>query len=135
MRKQGRILFNLESNSDSPHELPNQALHWIRKHECFFDGFPILVSLARFGANSGGPVSLVVRQPNEVEGVMGARVESKERYAALANMWIHQNATQFQWPTLILSAVFVAVSVLLDNETVTAMAMEKPEKWVDNPQV
>ena len=80
-------------------------------------------------------MSLVVRQPNEVEGVMGARVVSKERYAALANIWIHQNATQFQWPTLILSAVFVAVSVLLDNETVTAMAMEKPEKWVDNPQV
>jgi hypothetical protein len=41
-------------------------------------------------------------------------------------MWIHQNTTQFQWPTLILSAVFVAISVLADKETVTAIvkAME-----------
>jgi hypothetical protein len=64
---------------------------------------------------------------------MGARVKSKERYAALVNMWIHQNSTQFQWPTLILSAVFVAVSVLVDKETVTAIV--NVEEWGANPQV
>ena len=60
-------------------------------------------------------------------------MKSKERYAALVDMWIHQNTTQFQWPTLILSAVFVAVSVLADKETVTAMVNVK--EWGANPQV
>ena len=78
-------------------------------------------------------MKLSVRQPDEVEGVRGARVKSKERYAALVDMWIHQNTTQFQWPTLILSAVFVAVSVLADKETVTAMV--NVNEWGANPQV
>jgi hypothetical protein len=60
-------------------------------------------------------------------------MKSEDRYAALVEMWIHQNTTQFQWPALVLSAVFVAVSVLADKETVTAIVDIK--EWGTNPQV
>lgn len=60
-------------------------------------------------------------------------IDPKERYSALVELWTHQNSTQFQWPALILGAVFVAVSLLVDKVTIGLLV--DTTKWGMDPQV
>lgn len=55
------------------------------------------------------------------------------RYSTLAQLWAHHNTTQFQWPPIILGAVFVAVSLLVDKVTIDALI--KTEEWGQDPAV
>jgi hypothetical protein len=55
------------------------------------------------------------------------------RYTALTLIWTHQNTTQFQWPSIILGAIFVALSLLIDK--VTAAKLVDTAQWGVDPQV
>ncbi len=54
-------------------------------------------------------------------------MNDQEKYSALVGLWTHHNSTQFQWPSLILGAIFVAVSLLVDK--VTVIKLVDTTKW------
>ena len=54
-------------------------------------------------------------------------------YSALIDLWIHHNSTQFQWPSVILGAIFIAIS-LLGNEATVAKVVDT-NNWGFDPQV
>src|SRR5687768_15916779 len=41
-----------------------------------------------------------------------------DRYSALAEVWTNHNTTLWQWPALILAAVFVAIPLLVEKITI-----------------
>jgi hypothetical protein len=51
----------------------------------------------------------------------------------LTTLWTHHNATQFQWPSIILSTVFVAASLLVSS--VTSAKLVDTEQWGVDPEV
>jgi hypothetical protein len=55
------------------------------------------------------------------------------RYSALIDLWIHHNSTQFQWPSVILGAIFIAISLLVSEVTVSKIVDVK--NWGFDPQV
>ena len=41
------------------------------------------------------------------------------KYTALTSLWTHHNSTQFQWPSIIIGSVFVAITILVDKDTIS----------------
>ena len=58
---------------------------------------------------------------------------NEPRYSALVDLWMHHNSTQFQWPSVILGAIFIAISLLVDDVTVSKLVDTK--NWGFEPQV
>jgi hypothetical protein len=60
-------------------------------------------------------------------------VSQDDRYTVLTSIWTHQNTIQFQWPSIILGAIFVALSLLIDKVTVAKLV--DTAQWGVDPQV
>jgi hypothetical protein len=56
-----------------------------------------------------------------------------DRYSALAEVWTNHNTTLWQWPALILAAVFVAVPLLVEKITIEEVV--KVNLWGINVRV
>lgn len=61
------------------------------------------------------------------------QIPNDSRYSALIDLWMHHNSTQFQWPSVILGAIFIAISLLVDDVTVSKLVDAK--NWGFDPQV
>jgi hypothetical protein len=48
-------------------------------------------------------------------------MDDNERYSVLVALWTHHDNSSLQWPAVVLGAVFVAISLLVDKVTVTKL--------------
>ena len=54
------------------------------------------------------------------------KLNIENRYSILVKLWIHQNRILYQWPAVVLAAIFVAVTELLNDITdITKWGVDK----------
>lgn len=49
--------------------------------------------------------------------------EDKDEFSALIELWIHQNGTQYQWPSIIIASIIILFPLLLEKELIQVILM------------
>ena len=60
-------------------------------------------------------------------------MNEQAKYSALVDLWMHHNSMQFQWPSIILGAIFVAISIIVDRATIDLLV--DTTRWGTDPEI